>query len=340
MTNAAALRADSDLTAAVADAFDALLTFAGPVAARHACRQLESRHPGITVLMSASRERFSGAHHYDLVLHKPGLGAATLAFCPDRAAPWMTRNASRLGDDVLVRIDGVPIRINEAIDLLDLAHDANLRDKLATAALIGDALEELGIATAPVDDTALQQALNDWRAAHNLYDADAFERWLADRGLTLVVLERVLEQQVRARTLRDRVTARAIEPFFEAHRAELDRAVVTVARLATPEQAREVAELAATWSLASVIEQLAVAQDLDVRIHRWRRAECPAELRTAAFDAPLCAPTAIGNQVIQVLARTSCTTLDEPTRRYIRDRLFAEWLEARRAQARIEWCRS
>ncbi|MBV8761539.1 MAG: hypothetical protein JO257_29865 [Deltaproteobacteria bacterium] len=345
MTNAAAsaLRSDpEDLTAAVADAFTALLELqaAAPQHARHACRQLESRHPGTTVLLSAQRERWSGAHHYDLVLHKPGLGAATLAFCADRHAPWMTRNASRLGDDVLVRIDGVPLRVDDAIDLLDLAHDAGLRGKLETALLIADALDDLGIAAQPVDDAALQRALDDWRVAHGLFEATAFDSWLDDRGLTLVVLERMLEQQVRARTLRDRVTADQIEPFFEAHRADLDRAVASVARLATAEQAREVARRATTERLASVVEQLALDRDVDFRIHRWRRAECPTELRALAFDAPLATVGVVGTTVLHVTARSRCTELDDATRRYIRDRLFADWLAARRAKARIEWRRA
>ena len=202
-------------------------TKADPIGARRVFREVELRNPGIAIMMIAQRERWSGAHHFDVVI--AGDGAFTLSFCADRCAPWMTRNASRLDDDVVARIDGVPIRVHQAIDLLDLGHDTDLADKLITAVLIRDGIERMGLAEAAIDDRDLQRALDDFRISRGLFDAAQTESWLDDRGLTLAILERTLEDHVRARMLRDRVTATAIasETDDDARRRARDAAFAT-----------------------------------------------------------------------------------------------------------------
>ncbi|HEX3758509.1 MAG TPA: hypothetical protein VHW23_07365, partial [Kofleriaceae bacterium] len=200
---------------------------------------------------------------------------------------------------------------------------------------------------APVDDAALQQAVDDFRVAHGLFDAAATERWLDQRGWTLEVLERVLEDQVRARMLRDRVIASeaggeagdAIETWFAAHAAELDAVVAGVARFPDEAEARAVADRARTEPMHAVVEELSAAgAAAEYRIERWRRADCPAALRAALFDEPAGAPRAVGDRVVRVIARRPCRALDDATRRAVRDRLFADWLTRRRAEARVEWC--
>jgi len=337
--------ATDDLIAVAAEALGALVEFqraaTGPAEARRACRRLDAR--GGSVALIAQREPWTGAHHYEVVLDQPGVGAATLAFCADRGAPYLVRGAARLDDDVVARIDGVPIRVPEAIELVDLGAGSELADRLITAVVIRDAIEREGLAGAPVDDAALQQAVDDFRVAHGLYDATATERWLDHRGWTLAVLERVLEDQVRARMLRDRITGGdaggKIDAWFAAHAADLDTVVAGVARLAGEVEARAVAERGRTEPLHAIVEELAAAGDrADYQIERWRRADCPAGLRAALFDEPAGPPRAVGDLVVRVIARQPCRALDDTTRRAVRDRLFADWLAHRRAEARVEWC--
>lgn len=328
-----------DLVAVSAQALDALARFqrdgTAPREARRACEQLARDNIGVTLI--AQRERWSGAHHYEAIVDQPGVGAATLAFCADRGAPWLVRNASRLDDDVVARIDGVPIRVPEAIELLDLGAGTALADQLVTAVLIRDGIERAGLADAPVADADLQCALDDFRAARGLHDAAATQQWLDVRGLTLAVLERALEDQVRARMLRDRIAEPELAAWFAAHRAELDRVTAGVARLSSEELAREAARRARAGSLAQVCEALAARVDVGYAIERWTRDAAPAELRAALFDQPDPVPCAIGCRVVHVIARRPCTDLDERTRRAVRDRVFAAWLARRRAEARVEW---
>jgi putative peptide maturation system protein len=229
MVNAAATQASSIVAEVATIVVELQRTKADPIEARRVFRELETRHAGVAIMMIAQRERWSGAHHFDVVIAIAGDGAFTLSFCADRGAPWMTRNASRLDDDVVARIDGVPIRVHQAIDLLDLGHDTELADKLITAVLIRDGIDRMGLAAAPIDDRDLQRALDDFRITRGLYDAAETERWLDDRGLTLAILERSLEDQVRARMLRDRVAAAAMtsELDDDARRRARDAAFAT-----------------------------------------------------------------------------------------------------------------
>jgi putative peptide maturation system protein len=337
--------ASSDLARAVADGFAALVDAQAhaldPAAARRAVRALLPRHPGLDFFLVAEREEHGGGFHYELAVGSEDAGGALVAYCPNREQPWMTRGATRMGDHLL-RLDGVPIRLPDAMQLLDVAHDAGLAARVIDAMLLRQALEEHELADAPVDDAALQRALDDFRRARGLYEAAAMTAWLATHGLSQDGLERQLEDQVRAERLRDRVTADEIRACFAAHRADFDVVVAEIVELSRLADARALVAAAAEEPFAVVVERMVAERGARQRVERVRRGDGPAALIAELFAAPPGSPRLVRLErsfaVARALRAPVSAELDDETRRLVRDRLFARWLGERRARARIEWC--
>jgi putative peptide maturation system protein len=328
-----------DLAAVAAEALSLLVEIQRaelrPDEARRRFQPLEERHPALQLLLMAEHEEHSGAHHYEVVFGSEDAGGVFLTFCPNRGLPWMTRGAARLNDD-LVRVDGLPIRLPDAMRLLDVAGDASLTERLLDALVLRRALEEHGLADAPVSAGELQRAMDDFRRRRGLCEASAMRRWLMEHGWSHQALEKQLETQVRAETLRARVTADGLRAVFEQQRAELERVTAGIAEVSTLAQARELAMQPGDFHAR--VERLLARGAARYRVERWCRFQCPAELRVVLFAGPAgsLSVTRVGDWfvVTRILARDAAD-LDDDTRRLLRDRLFREWLDERRRRARV-----
>src|SRR5581483_7540265 len=132
------------------------------------------------------------------------------------------RAVHRWSDADLLRVNHKTLQIDQALGCLDfLWEDRRLMDRLVNVCLIE---EELAREPIQLTDAELQQAMDGFRRAHRLFTAEATFQWMERRGMTHAQLEKYVADEAIVALLRERVTAGGIEPYFEAHRAEFDRA--------------------------------------------------------------------------------------------------------------------
>lgn len=242
----------------------------------------------------------------------------------------------------------VALEVNdEQVSLYDLLILAKLNRTLGfiesgiDAELIRQAAEQQGIEVA---DEELQQAADDFRAARELNDSDATERWLAANRLSYEDWEFLLEQQIVARKLRSAVTSDGVEQCFAERRLSFDAATVSRIVLSEEGVARELraqivedgADFHALAREHSIDASTRMAGGFAGMMHR---SEMEAALESAVFGAqpgkvigPL--KTDEGWQLIK-LESLHPAVLDDAMRETIRSLLFEEWLSEQRRKARI-----
>ncbi|MGH2557424.1 MAG: TIGR04500 family putative peptide maturation system protein, partial [Thermomicrobiales bacterium] len=336
---------------ALAETFDYLVTLSRdgtrPDAARSGLRHLQERHPVTRMDLVWEEEAYDHSVHYDVLLHLPAAGTISLSYCPDRGLPWPLRGVHRWREKELLRVNASILQVDQAIACLDFMWDeAAIAHRLINVCLIQEELERQPIA---LSDDELQGAMDAFRRGRRLYTAEQTREWMTRRGLNHEQLEQMVADEATVAKLRERLTAGHVDAYFAEHRAEFDEARIAQCIFPDAEQAaaarQEIEAGAAT--LADVTERQflaaspAVTEPASGLFRFLRRGAEPDALTSAVFDArpgELVGPvsTAEGHVVARVLAiRTA--ELDESTRRAIQQRLFDEWLEARRGAATIEW---
>lgn len=242
----------------------------------------------------------------------------------------------------------IALEINgEAVSLADVVRLAKMTGQLQhiedtiNAALIGQAAAERDITA---DDDELQQAADDFRAAHNLHTAEATVRWLEQRRLTFEDWERLIEHDVVKCKLREALTADKVEQHFMENKLLFDSAAISRLVVADEDVARELraqivedgADFHALARQYSVDASTKLAGGYSGLIGR---AEMEAAVEAAVFGAqpgkvvgPL--KTDDGWQLIKIEA-IHVPVLDDSLRETIKSLLFDEWLGERRRKARV-----
>jgi putative peptide maturation system protein len=308
---------------------------------------LRQRHPDTEMELVWEEQAYDASLHYDLLLRRPGEGTVSLSFCPEHVLPWPLRGVHRVSDRQLVRVNNTVLDVAQAIACIDFLWDeAGVVNRLVHVCLIQEALQK-----DPVELSAeeLQQALDSFRRAHQLYTSEDTRRWMERRGLTHEKLERLVGDEATVARLRDRVAADRVDDYFEEHRADFETARIARVQFTDKESAlrtiRQLRSGEVDFYEAAERQFLATGErpspspvELFAEV---RRRHAPAELAATVFAAapgdllgPV--PTEEGWAVVRVLSFTPAR-LDQPTRLVIKKTLFEEWLDERRQAARIEW---
>ncbi|MGW0588216.1 TIGR04500 family putative peptide maturation system protein [Streptosporangium sp. NPDC002607] len=314
-----------------------------PEEARERLGALRARYPGIAMRLVWQREAATDQYHYDL-LFPSAEGTTSLAFAPDRAIPWPLRNSQRAGEQLVLRVNGTDMLIEQVISLLDvLWDDAALSRRLVNACLIGQAADVEDI---DLPDDRLQEAMDAFRRARGLLTAQATRAWMAERGVSHAQLERIVAVEATVAALRQRVAGERVEDFFADHRDAFDRLRVVRSRYADQAHAEAaVARLRAADVRGAEVVAMATEESLaglaTSRIEGGYREDLITSYGAKAVEAR--AGTVIGPAALEggfcfayVLA-VEPAVLDRFTRKFIEERLLDEWLREQRRHAHVEW---
>ena len=326
--------------AALADAADTLAALPrrrGAVDdARERVARLAAAHPAVRVDVAVQLAPASNEADYDLLLGHPDGGTLALTYRPDRGSPWFVDYADHWAANYVLTVGDLPLTVQQALTALQVrgAESPGLIESLIDDVLVEQEMERDRPEVTP--DEA-QAAVNAFRAARGLHSAAATHAWLARLGWSVELFQSLIENGVRARKLRERVTANDVEPYFHAHRR--DFALVRLFRVETPtaHTAREIAERAAEQGLLGAVERGGggrVAGTLSTA----RAHELPPELADAPVGYIAGPALARGRHwVAEVLARDEVTLDDAATRSAVRDVLFRRWLDAQREGRAVRW---
>jgi hypothetical protein len=143
---------------------------------------LAGRHPQVRIDLVWDTEPYGGVH-YDALLRADGRTTSLSVTPAVDAVPWPLRGAQRVGDTVLVEVDGQRLAIGDAIAHLDALDDgpgAGIAERLVDVCLVRD---EITRRVGALDDEEAEAAVAAYRRHLRLDDDRDVEGWCRTRGL-------------------------------------------------------------------------------------------------------------------------------------------------------------
>jgi putative peptide maturation system protein len=228
--------------------------------------------------------------------------------------------------------------VQEALLILKLAGEKqpDLMDRI-----VDEKVAALCVEADPpeVSDEELQSAADAFRAEHGLFTPESMRRRLQEWGITALRFEHMLLHAIQRRKLRERATAGQVEPYFEAHRSELDRLRVLWVSAPTMEPVSRIADSARESGLASAIAVVVREPDLDdiqVQLGDRLREELPPPF-VGAWDGLIAPFEHAGRSCLAEILGKAPARLDARTRDHVERRLFRRFLDEKREAARVQW---
>ena len=313
-------------------------------------RDLCERHPGVGMELLWEPERYAGTLNCDMLLRLPTGGTVSLGFAADHAVPWLLRSASHSHECDVAVVNNRLIDIQMVVAYLDLLwNDTRLLEQMVEDQLIDEAVDRLGIEPSPAD---VQAAMDGFRSAHGLYGADETMRWMAERGMSHDRLEWIVSRDAAAAALRRRVVSDdQVRVRLEQDASPFDTVHLARFRVSDEAEARELVTAVRHNGLDffRIAQQRFVAgesahagqrgADLFAVQTRGSLSADQAALLFGAEPGDTIGPVKSGGgiDVVRILAVTRAHSDDPASRSAARRAMFAEWLAAQRATARVEW---
>lgn len=244
-------------------------------------------------------------------------------------------------ENVALEVNGEPVSLSEVLRLAKFSERLQFLQDAVDAALIRQAAAQEGV---EVSVPELQEASDTFRLARELHDVEATERWLVAHHLTYEAWELMLEEELLASKLRDKLSAGHVEQIFAQEKLSFDsaaisRIVATDEGVARELRAQVVDDEADFHLLARTYSQEEATRPAGGYVGLVWRTELEPAVESAIFgsrDGEVVGPfkTDEGWTLFKVEA-IHRASLDEATRAMIKSRIFKEWLSERRRKARI-----
>jgi putative peptide maturation system protein len=311
--------------------------------------EVRSRHPQTSIELIWQEQGFDQSLHYDALIRGVEPMTVSVSVCPDRALPWPLRGVHKSRDSDLLRVNGMVLRVVDAVARLDVLwqNDAVMQS-LIDACLIEDALRAR---TIHVDAPEVQAALDGIRRRRGLCRAADMKAWMQSTGATEQTLEQMATDVARAAKLRDVIVGERAAVHLQEHVRDLDLlSLVQLPMHCDPIHSDETALSAADAVRGGRANFYEIAERafLDgggegkhTCFRRARRYRLEAPLRHALEKATvgtIVGPVVLagGTFLVKLLA-VGVAPMDEQTLEAAKARLFEQWLEEARRSARIEW---
>jgi putative peptide maturation system protein len=305
---------------------------------------LARRHAGTQMDLVWEVETYLGTVHYNALLRAEDGATVSLAVSPKESVPWAFRHAHHARETDLLRVNGRTLNMQTVMGYLDAFwDDARILTRLVDGCLLREAVEARGIEATPAQ---IQRGLQAFDQSAGLTSRKARDLWLKRRDWSASDLEYEIGRRVIAHKLRKEIVAKKIDPYFAAHRRELDVATIARMRFSERVEARRMASriqksTVGFWQAMEEGMASGEVRKAQSELVVVRRRELPASYADVIFAArpgqivgPLTCTQ--GADVVRVV-RIEKAQLDEPTRQEIMELAFEEWLAQRRSQSVIEW---
>ncbi|MFF0815492.1 TIGR04500 family putative peptide maturation system protein [Rhodococcus sp. NPDC003318] len=306
-----------------------------PNSADRALDPLRAAHPRSRLRLLRHRESVDDSVHFGMLITEPGVGTTTLSWTPASAVPWSLRGSQRTAESMLLRVNGEPLAIEEAMAHLDVLWErTDLLDRLITVCLVRQELAENPVL---LDAGRLQEAMDAFRRARGLLTPEATREWMRERALSHEALEDLVEREAAVAELKQRILAeQRLDPSL------LDRARVVRVRFTERTFADSFVTLVRTRPGSDAVGEFAAAAAgafaVSTAVTGTEFVEVAADSVGRAQPGTVLGPTADpdGWVVTQVLA-TFPSTPGPRADRQLADIAFDRWVAQRRRDARIEW---
>lgn len=246
-------------------------------------------------------------------------------------------------DSSLIKIDGQPISIKQAVGYLQLF--GKLRpflQEIVTQHVIYQEIQQRE--DLKIGSGELEQAAIDYRIKKKLIEPEEFQKWLAKEGLNYLTFQNRIVLSLKLKKLKQKIAAPNLEKYFTKHKRSLDRIELSCLIFKEKELAQQCKEriLASQTNFDRAVEDFVGNEGTTAIRGQVLRQKLPAELRDLidkATSGELVGPQAIENSwcLFQVEQFLPALLEEEGVKQEIEERLFAEWLADRVARIEIKF---
>jgi len=305
--------------------------------ARASFRLFRDSLNGIHCDLLADHPPASDKVDYDILIGTPDGGTVVVSWQPDEGVPLTVQHADHWAANYVLTVNERHTSIQSALVYLNtfLHRRPHLMEELINGSLI---LQEIEASPPEVSEAEIKKAINDYRIGMGLSSAAATREWLAAMGLTAAGLRELVEPGLKARKLKERLTADQVRPWFRSHRSLFE--MLTVFRVHTKSKALAAAlargaRRSDLWTaVRTVASQLPKPEGRLTTMHACEFPESLAGASERAIAGPESEP---GGHWVGQLIKRAPARLDRATRMKIQDTLFRTWLAERRQQSSIRW---
>ena len=293
-------------------------------------------HPDVNAMVAIDREPGQQRVEHDLLLSHPDGGTVALAWRRETGNPWAVNYLDHWAAHYVVSVGERNVSLLGVMD--------SLRNATRNRPTLGTQIVDEAIIAIEVDATSIVVLIDDvqresdaFRQARALRSSADMRAWLARASLSADEFEAQMRYRVRRRQWRTQTFARAISPYFEAHRREFETLLIHEVHCHSPHDAQQLFASAQSIGLSGALER-AIDTDANTiefaRVHRTRAlASAFAHLAAGELLEPR---PAHPNVVCFCHARTTAS-LDAETTGEIERILLRDWLDQRRTELPIQW---
>jgi putative peptide maturation system protein len=316
----------------------------GPAAACERLGDLRSRYPQQSIELVWEEQGFDDSVHYDALVRGPEAMTLSLSVCPDRALPWPLRGVQKSRDTDLLRVNGIVLRVVDAVARLDVLwqNDAVMQSMI-DACLIEDALRAR---TIRVDAPEVQLALDAIRRRRGLHRAADMRAWIESTGASEQTLEQMATDVARATKLRDAIAGERARVHLHEHIRDFDCLSFVQLQMPSDETARTVATAIRSGheNFHEIAERMFLqgrGERMEPYFRRSHRCRLEAALQHALHDAEVGTTvgpvTLAGGTFLVKLLAVEDARMDDRALEAAKTKIFNEWLAEVRHAAKIEW---
>lgn len=246
----------------------------------------------------------------------------------------------KLDQVVALQIEGSSFSLAGVLRFAHMNGGFGALEDYASNVLIDAYAREHGLAAGHEE---LQEAVNEWRSEHGLYQASEVREWLADRSLSASDLSEYARMKIAKNLVRAHVAAGRVERYFAERRSAFDAATISQIVVEDRGIARELAfkaqEGTPFYELARAYSTDAATRLAGGYVGRRERAQLPRAIAELAFGphaGAVVGPIAIDKRFYVIkIEEAYPAELNADTRARIEWLLFDEWLTDRRRQAGV-----
>jgi putative peptide maturation system protein len=305
-------------------------------------KQLKDDFPDCALDLVWELDGASGRHCYCLLVTSDS-GTLSLSATQNGVLPWSLRGGVRLDSNILVKVNGNPLTVIQAITYVDLVlNKGNLFTDLVDYGLLAAEAKHYDV---PVSKEQLDTATSNYFSSRGINGVE-IAAWLGQRGLTIERFRTFIEDGMRSRAV-ERHLASSIET------ASIDftpnaLGSVPVSRISVPVQLTELAtEIlrkhpgddlpALTQKIAEACDFKAMLKIEFVRLLNFELVSLfPDKSDFPVGKVLVSADNGKGIEIMQVLGSSDIPGSSQMEIRRVQ-KAVESWYENERAKATIEW---
>lgn len=305
---------------------------------------LQADFPEIHIDVIPEWNEAAESFDYDVLLFVDGVGTVLVSFSPDRELIWTLKTARNHDNQVIAFVNGDEVTVEHALTLIGpLWEKENLHEKLINQVILRQEAQKYDLS---VDPAEVEREFEAFRRRQGLHTIESLTEWMRQAGFTLESLEKSFTTALRHKKLVSHlISEEAVGHQFRAHPEGFTLVFTLRLSLSNRQIAEDTVQAirsgATNWYALAEQAYLEAEQGASRNLFATFRRGLVGNEYQALFQAQpgdIVGPLRNGEryEIFRILKFQPAEFTPE-LKDEIREKLFQNWLKARRSEARISW---